>query len=104
MKANSHREKGNKEVSVSSEKVSTATASVSQYRESVRKLIDSEVIKALEEEVQKAATELMEEQRKAIRLILEEHKAAIQQVVEQEKKEIWEKTEALRQTILKMGL
>jgi hypothetical protein len=99
MRANSRKEKTVKEVSVS-----TASTSVIEYRESVRKLIDSEVKKALEEEVQKAVAELIEEQRKTIRLMLEEHKAAIEQVVAEEKKEIWEKTEALRQTILKMGL
>jgi dsDNA-binding SOS-regulon protein len=104
MKANSGKSKDIKEVNVANEKVGTAGASINQYRDSVRKLIDSEVKKALDEEVQKAAVELMEEQKKAIRLILEEHKMAIRQVVEEEKKEIWDKSEALRQSILKMGL
>ena len=75
-----------------------------EYREGVRKLIDTEVKKSLEDEIQKASKELIEEQRKAIRQILEEHKAAIRQVVEEEKKAIWEKAEALRQSIVKFGL
>jgi hypothetical protein len=75
-----------------------------EYREAVRRVIDTEVRKTLEDEVQKAARELIEEQRKAIRQILDEHKAAIRQVVEEEKKVIWEKAEALRKSIVKLGL
>jgi hypothetical protein len=77
---------------------------IDQYREAVRKLINSEVKKTLEEEVQKAALEILEDQKKAIREILDEHKRAIQQVVEEEKKDVWEKAEALMQSIVKMGL
>jgi ATP-dependent Zn protease len=75
-----------------------------EYREAVRRVIDAEVKKSLEEEMQKASKELIEEQRSAIRQILEEHKAAIRQVVEEEKKAIWEKAEALRKSILKLGI
>jgi uncharacterized membrane protein len=74
------------------------------YRESIRKVMVDELRNALDEEVQKAARELVEEQRKAIRQILDEHKAAIRQVVEEEKKTIWEKAESLRQSILKFGI
>jgi uncharacterized membrane protein len=87
-----------KEIRVSS------TADMSEYRESIRKVMYDELRGALNEELQKAAQELMEEQKKAIRQILEEHKAAIRQVVDEEKKSIWEKAELLRQSILKMGL
>ena len=81
-----------------------ATSDTNEYREAVRRLIDTEVKNALEEEMRKAAEELLAEQRKAIRQILEEHKSALQQVVEEEKKEIWVRAEALRKSILKLGL
>jgi uncharacterized membrane protein len=80
------------------------TSNIDEYRESIRKLINDEIKSALEEEMKKAAQELMEEQRKAVRQILDEHKTAIRQIVEEEKKEIWEKAEALRKSILKVGL
>ncbi len=85
-------------------KVITEATSLDEYRENIRKLMLGEVRKVIDEEIQKAAQELLEEQRKAIRFILDEHKAAIRQVVEEEKKSIWEKAEMLRQSILKMGL
>jgi ClpP class serine protease len=75
-----------------------------EYREAVRKLISDEVKAALDEEVKKAAQELAEERRKAVKAILEEHKLIISQVVEEEKKNIWKKAEALRQSILRVGL
>jgi len=77
---------------------------VIDYRDAIKKMLDSELQNALEAEMRKAAQELMDEQRKAIKQILEEHRAAIRQVVEEEKKAIWEKAEALRQSILKLGL
>jgi hypothetical protein len=77
---------------------------LSAYRDMVRKVMVDELRNALDEEVQKAARELVEEQRKAIRQVLDEHKAAIRQVVEEEKKTIWEKAESLRQSILKFGI
>ena len=77
---------------------------VDEYRESVRKLIDAEVKNALDEELRKATQELIEEQKRAITQIVEEHKSAIRQVVEEEKEEIWAKAEALRKSILKLGL
>jgi uncharacterized membrane protein len=82
----------------------TSVADLHEYRENIRKLMYDELRNALDEEVQKAARELMEEQKKAIRQILEEHKAAIRQVVDEEKQSIWEKAESLRQSILKFGL
>jgi uncharacterized membrane protein len=95
-------------------KLSIAGDSINLHRESPD-LIDSEVKKALEEEVQKAAAELKEEQRKAIRIILEEHKMTIRQLVQEERQEIYknadglkqlilEKAEAFRQSINKVGL
>jgi hypothetical protein len=79
-------------------------ANMDEYRQNIRRLMLEELRKALDEEIQKGAQELMEEQRKAIRQILEEHKAAIRQVVDEEKTSIWEKAELLRQSILKLGL
>jgi hypothetical protein len=81
-----------------------ATSSIDEYRDSIRKLINDEIKSTLEEEMKKAAQELMEEQRKAVRQIMDEHRSAIRQIVEEEKKEIWEKAEALRRSILKVGL
>lgn len=86
------------------EKVSRAVGDVADYREAVRRLIETEVKNALDEEMRKAAQELIEEQKKAIRQIVEEHKAAIREVVEDEKKAIWSRAEALRESILKVGL
>ena len=77
---------------------------VDEYRESVRKMIDDEIKNTLDEELRKAAQELIEEQKRAITEIVEEHESAIKQVVEEEKKEIWAKAEALRKSILKLGL
>ncbi len=82
----------------------TNPTDIKAYRENIRKLMHDELRNALDEEIQKAARELMEEQRKAIRQILEEHKAVIRQVVEEEKQTIWEKADALRQSLLKMGV
>ncbi len=80
------------------------SSEMAEYGEHVRKLIYDELKNALDEEMQKAAQELLEEQRKAIRQVLEENKAAIRQVVEEEKKNIWDKADSLRQSILKFGL
>ncbi len=81
-----------------------AVADMDDYRESIRKLIDAEVRNALDDEMRKAAQELMEEQKKAVRQLIEEQKSAIRQVVEEEKKAIWEKAESLRKSMLKLGL
>ena len=61
------------------------------YRESVRKLIEKEVQNAMDEELRKAAQELVDEQRKAIRQIVE-------------KKAIRVRAEDLRKSMLKLGL
>jgi hypothetical protein len=82
----------------------TSADDVGEYREGVKRIIESEVKKALSEEIKKAQMELIEEQQKAIRQILEEHKATIRSIVQEEKTAIWEKAEALRQSIVKFGL
>ena len=79
-------------------------ANVNEYREAVKKLIETEVRNAIDEEMRKAAQELLEEQRKAIKQMVEEHKVAIREAVEDEKKAIWTRVEELRNSILKLGL
>ena len=78
--------------------------SFSNYRQELRRLIDSEVKNVKDEEIKKATQELLDEQKKAIIQIVEEHKLIIREVVEEEKKMIWEKAEALRRSILNLGL
>jgi len=74
-----------------------------EYREAVKKLINAEVKNVLDDEIKKAAQELIDEQKKAVRQVLDEHKAVIQQIMEEERKSIWEKAESLRKSILKSG-
>ncbi len=74
------------------------------YRQSIKKLIETAIRTALEEEMRKASQELMEEQRKAVKQILEEQRAALRQIVEDEKKAIWARAEELRRSIIKLGL
>ena len=77
---------------------------VNEYREAVKKLIETEVRNTIEEEMRKAAQELLDEQRKAIKQMVEEHKVAIREAVEDEKKAIWTRVEELKKSILKLGL
>ena len=79
-------------------------SNVAEYREAVRKLIETEVKNVIDEEMKKAAQELLDEQRNAIRQMVEEHKIAIRQAVEEEKKAIRQRVEELRKSILKLGL
>ncbi len=74
------------------------------YRESIKKLIETSIKSALDDEMRKAAQELMEEQKKAVKQILEEQKTILRQVVEEEKKAIWTRAEELRKSIIKLGL
>ena len=80
------------------------SADVDEYRDAVKKTIEAEVKNTLDEELRKAAEELLEEQRKAIRQMVEEHRIAIRQAVEEEKKAIWTRVEELRKSILKLGI
>ena len=77
---------------------------MNEYREAVRKVIETEVRNLIDEEMRKAAHELLDEQKKAIRQLVEEHRLAIREVVEEEKKAIWARLEELRKSILKIGL
>jgi len=77
---------------------------VDEYRLGVKRLIETEVRNAIEEEMKKAAQELLDEQRKAIRQMVEEHKSAIREAVEEEKKAIWLRVKELRKSILKLGI
>ncbi len=75
-----------------------------EHREAVREVIETEVRNLIDEEMRKAAQELLDEQKKAIRQLVEEHRLAIREVVEDEKKAIWARLEELRKSILKLGL
>lgn len=78
--------------------------SVNEYRDGVKKLIEAEMKNVVDEEMRKAAQELLEEQRQAIRQMVEEQRAIIREVVEEEKKAIWARAEELRQSISKIGV
>jgi polyhydroxyalkanoate synthesis regulator phasin len=80
------------------------TNGTAEYREAVKKLIDTEVGNIIDEEIRKAARELIEEQRKAIRDAVEQHKLVIRQVVEEEKRAIWARVEELRKSIVRLGM
>lgn len=75
-----------------------------ESKESLKKMIDTVVKNALDQEMQKATQEILEEQKKAIRQIVDEYKSVLRQIVDEEKKNIWEKAEELRKSILKLGL
>ena len=77
---------------------------MNEYRETVRKVIETEVRNLIDEEMRKAAQELLDEQKKAIRQIVEEQKVAIREVVEEEKKAIKSRLDELRKSVLKLGL
>jgi ATP-dependent Zn protease len=76
----------------------------SGFRDAIRKQLNDEVKKVIDLEMRKAAQELIEEHKKATRLIVEEYRATIHQIIEEEKGEIWKKAEALKQSILQLGL
>ena len=88
----------------SKETAGRESTSIGAQRDAVRKLIEAEIRNVVDEEMRKAAQELMEEQRKAIRQMVEEQKAVIREVVEEEKKAIWARIEEMRQSISKIGL
>ena len=73
------------------------------YRETIRTIIDNEVQKAVNAEIQRAAQELIEEHKKATQQIMDEYRSIIHEIVEEEKRSIGEKAEQLRRSILKIG-
>ena len=77
---------------------------VSDYRDAVRKLIEKEMKNVVDEEMRKAAEELLEEQRKAIMEVLEEQRKTIREVEEEEKKAIWARLEDLKESVSNLGL
>ena len=89
---------------VGDEKKARLSGDVDEYRKGVMSLIEAEVKNVIDEEMKKAAQELLEEQRKAIRQIVEEHRTAIREAVEEEKKAIHTRIEELRKSILRLGL
>lgn len=92
------------ETTVGSKSAVKLSSNVDDYRKGVMNLIEVEVRNVIDEEMKKAAQELVEEQRKAIQQIVEEHRMAIREVLEEEKKAIWSRVEELRKSILKLGL
>jgi TRAP-type C4-dicarboxylate transport system substrate-binding protein len=92
------------ETTVNNENLVQLNGNADEYRKGVMELIESEVRIVIDEEMKKAAQELLEEQRKAIKQIVDEHRAVIREVVEQEKKAAWSRAEELRKSILKLGL
>ena len=92
------------ETTVGEEKEVKLTGNVDEYRKGVMNLIEAEVRNVIDEEMKKAAQELLDEQRKAIRQIVEEHRVAIREAVEEEKKAIRTRVEELRKSIFKLGL
>jgi hypothetical protein len=82
----------------------TAVSTAEAYRAAVKNLIDKELGGIVDEEIRKAALELMEEQRKAIRAVVDEHKLIIRQVVEEEKAAISARVEELRRSIIRLGM
>ena len=77
---------------------------VDEYRTAVKSLIESEVKNVIDEEMRKAAQELLDEQRKAIRQMVEEHRVAIREAVEEERKAIKGRVDALKQSVLEVSL
>lgn len=75
-----------------------------EYREEVKKLIETEVKILIDDEIRKASQEILEEQKKAIRQLVEENRAAIRLVVEEEKKAVWSRIEELRRAALRIGM
>jgi ClpP class serine protease len=75
-----------------------------EYREAIRKQLNDEVKKMYDLEMQSAAQILIEEHKKAIKQVVDEYRSAIHQIVEEEKEEIWKKAEALKKSMLKLGL
>ena len=74
-----------------------------EYRASVKNLIETEVGNIIDEEIKKAAQELIDEQRRAIREAVNEHKAIVREVVEEEKRSIHERIDELRESIIRLG-
>ena len=67
-----------------------ASNSTEDYRASVKIMIESAAAGIIDDEIKKAAQELIEEQRRAIREAVEEHKAIVREVVEEEKRSVHE--------------
>ncbi len=75
-----------------------------EYRIGIKNIIDNEVKKIIELDIQQAAKELIEQQKEGIREIVEEYRFIIHLILEEEKKAMAVKAEELRRSILKFGL
>ena len=74
------------------------------YREAIRKLIEDDIRNDVEEEMRKAADELLAARRQAIKQVLEEQGKVVREVVEEEKKAVWARLEDLRDSISNYSL
>jgi hypothetical protein len=77
---------------------------VGDYQEAMRKLIEDDIRNDVEEEMRKAADELLAARRQAIREVLEEQRQAIKQVIEEQRQVVWAGLEDLRDTISNYSL
>ena len=92
------------ELKTGNESETRPNSNMDEYRKEVMYLIEAEIRNVIDDEMKKAAQEILDEQRKAIQQIVEEQKTVIREVVEQEKKAVWTRVEELRKSILKLGL
>ncbi len=79
---------------------STMTGSADEYRQSIKKLIDSAVKSSFDEELRRATQEIQEEQRRAVKELIEEQRSLVRKLVEEEKKAIWAKIEETKKSVV----
>ncbi len=70
------------------------------YQDGLWRLLETELADILNEEIKKAAQELLEEQKKMIRQLVAENKTIIRQIIEEEKQAAWSNPVELRKSIL----
>jgi len=75
-----------------------------EYRVSLKKQMEKEVEVILDEEIRKAAQELIQEQWRAIRETAEEHKQIIREVVAEEKLAFQARVEEFKRSIATLGM
>ncbi len=80
--------------------VAGVSSSRIDYQDGVWRLLETELADILNEEIKKAAQELLEEQKKMIRQLVDENKTIIRQIIDEEKQAAWDNQIALRKSIL----
>jgi hypothetical protein len=76
---------------------------MNDYRASVKRMIQTEVGTMIDEEIKKAALQLIEEQRTVVREAIEEHKLVIRQVVEEERQVLRGRVEGISRAAIRLG-